>query len=120
VVVAVAILVVVLAVIPLLRGPAFVPRVTLVNPTAFQVNVEASGAGGSWLDLGSVPREREIALEGVADQGPTWTFRFSSGGVFASEMVLSRADLEHGNWRVNIPDGIAGPLHDAGLPTSAS
>lgn len=118
---AVVVLVVVAAVLPLLRGPASVPRLTLVNPTAYQVNVETSGASGNgWFDLGSVPREREVPLEGVADQGERWTFRFSSGGVFASEMVLSRADLEHGKWRVHIPDGIALPLHDAGLPTSAS
>ena len=116
-----AVLVVVIALIPLLRSPAFVPRVTLVNPTAYQVNVEASGLrGNGWLDLGSVPRERDVVLEGVADQGDTWTFRFSSGGVFASEMTLRRDDLEHNKWRVNIPDGIAVPLHDAGLPPSAS
>ncbi|HEX8769471.1 MAG TPA: hypothetical protein VF711_01740 [Acidimicrobiales bacterium] len=118
---AVAVLVLVLAVFPLLRGPAFIPHLTLVNPTAYQVNVEASGSTrDGWLDLGSVSRESEVALEGVADQGQRWSFRFSSGGVFASEMVVSRVDLGRGNWRVNIPDGIAVPLHDAGLPTSAS
>ncbi len=118
---AVVVLVTVLAVSPLLRGPNFVPHLTLVNPTAYEVNVEASGSSGAgWIDLGTVPREREVALEGVADEGQEWTFRFSSGGVFASEMVLSRADLEHDNWRVSIPVGIAVPLHDAGLPTSAS
>ncbi|MDQ6909933.1 MAG: hypothetical protein M3Z84_03970 [Actinomycetota bacterium] len=121
VVVALAVLVVVLAMIPILRAPASVRRLTLVNPTAYQVNLETSGSpGDGWFDLGTAPREREVVLEGVADQGEKWTFRFSSGGVFASEMVLSRTDLERGKWRVHIPDGIAVPLHDAGLATSAS
>nr|MDQ6928612.1 hypothetical protein [Actinomycetota bacterium] len=101
--------------------PVFVRRLTIANPTAYEVNVEISGSQGSgWLDLGTVPREREVALENVVDQGGKWTFRFSSGGVFAAEMALSRADLEQGQWRVNIPDGIAVPLQEAGLPTSAS
>lgn len=116
-----AVVILVLAVVPFLRGPVFVRRLTIANPTAYEVNVEISGSQGSgWLDLGTVPREREVALENVVDQGGKWTFRFSSGGVFAAEMALSRADLEQGQWRVNIPDGIAVPLQEAGLPTSAS
>lgn len=114
------IVVLMVAVVPFLRGPRFVPRLTLVNSTAYQVNVDATGAsGGGWLDLGSVPREREVALSGIVDQGRTWTFRFSSAGIFAGEMTLSRSDLEHEGWRVNIPAGVAAPLQDAGLPPAA-
>lgn len=117
----VAILVVILALVPLLRSPSLVPRVTLANPSVYQVNVEATGAANDgWDDLGAVPRERELTLEGVPDEGRTWTFRFSSGGVTGAEMTISRADLEHDHWRVNIPAGITEPLQDAGLPPSAN
>jgi hypothetical protein len=115
------ILILVLAVIPLLRTPQLVPRVTLVNATSYQVNVDATGAAhDGWVDLGSVPREREVSLEGVADEGREWTFRFTSAGVYAGEMILARADLERDHWRVNVPAGVVVPLQDAGLPASAS
>jgi hypothetical protein len=116
-----AILIVVLALVPLLRTPSLVSQVTLVNPTVYQVNVEATGsANDGWDDLGGVPREGEVVVEGVVNEGGRWTFRFTAGGVYAAEMTLSRADLEHDNWRVNIPVGIAVPLQDAGLSPSAS
>lgn len=116
-----AVLLLVLAVFPLLRGPDFVPHLMLVNPTSYQVNVEATGANdGGWLDLGTVPREREVALQGVVNQGQDWTFRFTSGGVYAGEMTLSRADLEREHWRVTVPAGTVVPLQEAGLPASAS
>ncbi|MDQ6927873.1 MAG: hypothetical protein M3159_04330, partial [Actinomycetota bacterium] len=57
-----AVVILVLAVVPFLRGPVFVRRLTIANPTAYEVNVEISGSQGSgWLDLGTVPREREVA-----------------------------------------------------------
>jgi len=115
------VLLLVLSIFPLLQGPDFVPHLTLINPTAYQVNIDITGAGEKgWLDLGTVPREREVALQGVVDQGRDWTFRFTSGGVYAGEMTLSRADLEREHWRVNVPAGITVPLQEAGLPASAS
>lgn len=115
-----AVLVAVLLLMPLLRGPHVVRRLTLVNSTPYQVEVQVEGAPGTGhLDLGSVAREREIVLEDVIDQGARWTFRFSSGGVFAGEMELARRDIERDGWRVSIPPGVAEPLRDGGVTPSA-
>lgn len=107
-------------VLVLLRAPALVKRVTLSNSTIYQVNVEVAGPSGKeWLDLGGVPRESDVVVDDVEQQGSKWTFRFTSAGVFAAEMELSRSELERAGWRVLIPPGIAEPLQQAGLAPSA-
>jgi hypothetical protein len=105
----------------LLQGPSFVSKITLTNPTPYRVNVEVTGAeDDGWLDLGTVPREREITVEEVASQGDRWVFRFTSAGVIAGELELARADLERDGWRVNIPAGLAETLRAAGVPVAAA
>jgi hypothetical protein len=104
----------------LLRDPGFVRHVTFSNPTPYQLEVLVSGPkSDGWLDLGAVPRESDITVDEVAQQGSKWTFRFTSGGVFAAEMDLTRSDLEHGNWRIAIPPGIADSLQSQGVSPSA-
>ena len=118
VVVAVATAALMVPVSAALRGPAFVERVTVVNPLVHDVEVDARGAGGGWLGLGPVSRQEERTTREVADQGSRWVFRFSSAGVEGAELSVGRAELEAAGWRVVVPARAGERFRAAGLGPS--
>lgn len=102
----------------LTRGPAFVERITMENPTPYNLQVVVGAPGDEALDLGTVPREGSRTFEQVPDQGESWVFALSFGqGV--GEVVVQRQQLETDRWRVTIPAGIGQELGNAGYPPSA-
>lgn len=102
------------------RVPANLPALTIENPTVYQLNVEVSPSGsGGWLDLGAVGRDRNKTIEQVADQGKTWVFRFSYGGVDAGQVTRTRAELASARWTVTVPREAEERLQAAGLQPSA-
>jgi hypothetical protein len=117
---AAAVAAVAVAVAPWFRTDSPVARLTIDNPTVYQVNVEVSGGDGGWLDLGAVDRQGSKTVEEVTDQGANWVFRFSYGGVDAGEATVARTDLAGAGWRVTVPDAVGQRLHDAGLAPSAA
>ena len=101
-------------------APSSFRQLTVHNPTPYMVNVDVTGAKREgWLDLGSFRRESQRTVEEVADQGRQWVFRFSSGGVEAGELVVSRDQLAHDGWTVTVPAEVTERLRDAGLSESA-
>jgi len=99
--------------------PSFVSELTVVNPAVYKLNVDVSGDGHGRLDLGAVRRETTSTYERVIDQGDTWVFRFSYGGVTGGEISVPRARLEADGWRVTVPGDIGERLRLAGLRPSA-
>jgi hypothetical protein len=110
----------VLIVAPSLAPPSFVPRLAIDNSTPFDINVDVSGgAGGGWIQLGTVARETEGILEEVADPGPTWVFRFSYAGVDGGELTVRRSELRTDGWLVTVPPEVRERLSAAGFEASA-
>ena len=102
------------------RLPSFVPRLSVVNPTPYHVEIDVTGAGGDgWLNLGGVRRESTKHLYEVIDEGDRWVFRFSYGGVDAGQVTIPGDQLRAGGWRVTIPWAAADRLRAAGLTPSA-
>ncbi len=117
---AVAALALALVGISLLDIPPIVPKLTVINPGAYQVNVEVGGAErDGWTDLGAVERESTKTLEEVNDQGQTWVFHFSYAGVEAGDTAVAASALRRGGWKITVPDEVTGRLRGAGLPPSA-
>ncbi len=115
-----AALVLMLVGVSLLKLPEVVPKLTVVNPGVYQVHVEVAGSSrDGWLDLGTVERESTKTIEELIDQGDTWVFRFSYGGVGAGEAVVVRSALEADGWKFTTPVGVADRLRQAGLVPSA-
>lgn len=115
-----AALVLMLVGLSLLSLPSVVPKLTVVNPGAYQVHVEVSGSGkDGWLDLGAVERESTKTLEELIDQGHTWLFRFSYGGVPAGETVVVRSALKRDGWRITVPAEVTERLRQTGMAPSA-
>jgi len=102
----------------LTRSPAFVERITMENPTPYNLQVVVGAPGEEALDLGTVPREGSRTFEQVPDQGQSWVFGISFGGQDVGEVVVQRQQLET-DWRVTIPAGIGQELDRAGYPPSA-
>jgi len=111
---------VVLLVAPSLATTPFVPRLTVDNPTAFDLNIDVTGADrdGS-IALGTVARGTQRAIEEIADQGATWVVRFSYGGIETGELVVARSDLQAADWRLSIPPAMGEALAGAGAVPSA-
>lgn len=105
---------------PRVAVPPHVPRVRLVNPTVYQLNVEAAAQPeGPWVDVTTVTRESTATVGEVLDQGAQWVFRFSYGGVDAGTVVVSRGALESSGWTVRAPAAADDRLSAAGLVPSA-
>lgn len=98
----------------LLRGPAFVDRVTIGNPTAFDVDVDVAGADGRLLDLRYVTAGETVVVRDVIDQGDVWIFHFSYGGTDAGTLRMERPRLEQDDWTVAIPAVVENRLEAAG------
>ncbi|MDP8937999.1 MAG: hypothetical protein M3O23_09785 [Actinomycetota bacterium] len=102
------------------RDAGFVPRITVENPTLFNLQVDAGAPGAEEvLALGTVPREGSRTFEQVVDQGDRWVFGLSFGGQDVGEVVLPRSQLEQDGWKVVVPAAIGQALVDAGNRPSA-
>lgn len=98
----------------LLTGP---DRVDLAveNPTPYELEVQVRGAdGGSVHQLGPIASGSTREFTGVIDQGDTWLFEFSYGGVLAAELTVERSGIEAGT--VVVPDSAEEVLDDSDLP----
>lgn len=84
-----------------------VDRLTIVNRTAFDVEVQLSDAEKqSWQILGRAGHESSTVNELIADEGPTWVFRFHYGGELVDELAVKRSKLVRDGWRVEVPQRI--------------
>jgi hypothetical protein len=113
-------LVFIIATIPrLFANPATVDRVNFVNHTEYAMDVEVTGAGhDGWTAAGIAERQRTTSLQDVVDQGKTWIFRFTSQGVSGGELRLTKEDLAHADWKVDIPDSVGTRLaREGATPT---
>jgi len=98
----------------LLRDPAFVDQVTIVDPTVFDVDVDVSGTDGRLLDLKYVSAGETAVVREVIDQGDVWMFHFSYGGTDAGALRVERATLAQDDWTVEIPQEVEDRLEAAG------
>ena len=105
----------VLVVHPVLGGPSFVPRLTIANPSEFDVTVAVSPVGRQErLPLGTVGRRSSIDVQDVIDQGSQWAFHFTAGGRDGGEVQVPRSELSRTGWRLQIPEEVAARLRSGG------
>jgi hypothetical protein len=89
----------------LVRGPEFVDRLTVHNPTDVPVAVSVSGDGrDTRLPIATIEARRSATIRSVVDLGDTWTFEFRLAGTKVGALRASRAALEGAGWRVVVPE----------------
>lgn len=104
-------LVLILAGTQALEGPGVMERVTVENPTPYQVEVAVAGSeSGSLLALGPVSPGERHAFASVVDQGDRWIVHVTSARSDGGEFVVRRADLERSKWVITIPSEVASRL----------
>lgn len=93
-----------------------VDRVTIVNRTPFDVDVQLSDAKKeTWLILSRAGRESSTVSELVRDVGPTWVFRFHYGGRDVGEVTIERDELRRARWRLEVPSDVADRMRELGF-----
>jgi hypothetical protein len=98
--------------------PPTVDRITIANPTEYEIDVEVRGHDrDGWLPLAIVEARTEDVTEDVIDQGAVWIFRFIHHGDPIDEIRLTRSALERDGWRVEIPSEVGERLQELGRPT---
>src|SRR4051794_8561332 len=103
----------------LLTGPARVNRLTVANPTDYDLSVRlSSSTDGAWLPFAVVRQRSTPQFRDVVDQGDTWVFRFRAQGSDGGALTISRADLKAAGWQVTVPDSVVTRLRQLGVPTS--
>jgi hypothetical protein len=103
----------------MLSTTSFVDRVTVVNPTQYRLEIEATGAGRKQsVGLGSIGREQTKDFEHVIDQGGDWIFHFGSAWADGGEVRETRDQLRRDGWRLTVPAEVAARLQAAGMTPS--
>lgn len=114
------VLVVAAALVPSMRLPTYVSRITVANPTVYGVEIDARPDNATtWLALGGFARDSTRNAYEVIDEGRTWVFRFSYGGEEAGTLTEARSKLEHDHWRMTVPQDVADRLGAMGFAASA-
>lgn len=99
---------------------SLVDRVTIVNPTPYQISLRVSRAGwDTGTALGTVAHGATKTFDDVLDQGEHWIFRFSASDLDGGELSVTREDLSRGHWNLTIPGAVAERLAAAGASPSA-
>lgn len=94
-------------------------RLTIVNETPYDLEVDVRGAtDDGWLLLGQATHDASTVKELVVDQGTTWTFRFQYGGEVVGTLRVERQELSRNRWRVEVPSSVGERLRDLGFPAS--
>jgi hypothetical protein len=99
--------------------PPTVDRITISNPTAYDIDVEVTDRDrDGWLPMAIVQARSEHVAQDVIDQGEVWIFRFLHWGDPVGEFSPTRAELERNGWRVEVPAEVEERLQQLGRPMS--
>ena len=100
-------------------SPSRVDRITIANPTEYDLDVHVTGRGrGPWLPLVIVEAQAEDVVREVIDQGDVWIFRFLHSGDVVGELRLDKTGLEQNGWRLEVPVEVGERLQQLGRPTA--
>lgn len=99
----------------LFETPRFIDRLTLDNPTRFDLDVDVRGDGDDgWMAVWTATRLGQTNAEQVFDVGDDWIFRFRAQGATTPEHRVTRQELQADGWRLEIPAGVANSLESQG------
>lgn len=115
IVAAVAAVIAMVAVTKLFALPSVVDRITVENPTEYDVTIYLTDDNrDGWMAMGIARAETTMTFEQIIDHGDVWIFRFSIQGEDGVEVRLTRSELEDNKWRLPIPERVGETLPSDG------
>lgn len=110
-----------LAAVPLWTAfrPADTVDLTVHNPGRREVHLTVRGPDDdAVLPVGRVEPDERYRFHEVLDLGDTWVVAFDSAGVPAGELTLTRDELAHADWTIEVPPAVDQQLADRGVAPS--
>jgi hypothetical protein len=99
----------------LLEGPSFVDRLSVENPTRYDIGIDVTDADrDGWMAIGTARRATSSTFEEIIDQGDVWIFRFRAQGEDGGELRVTRQELEGDGWKLTIPESVGDDLQAKG------
>lgn len=99
--------------------PPTVERITIANPTDYDLDVDVTSPGEDGrLPIAIVEARSEDVAQDVIDLGEEWIFQFLHWGDLVGELSFTRAELERNGWHVEVPAEVGERLEQLGRPTS--
>lgn len=102
------------------REPTRVARVTVENPTPWELHaVLGDGSDGGWTPLPVLRPRTRTEVPDVIDPGARWVLRITGpGGATTGRVVALRRDLQAAGWELALPASVAADLRRQGVPTT--
>ena len=95
----------------LVRGPRFVDRLTVRNPTAFVVDVSVTDKhGNASVPVAALEAHTTTVIESVIDPGDPWIVMFAISGHHVGALRVSQQRLARDGWRIVVPDSVVEAL----------
>jgi hypothetical protein len=89
----------------LVRGPRFVDRLTIRNPTPSIVDVSVTDVDGkARAPVAALEPHITTVVRSVIDPGDPWILDFRIAGERVGRMRVSRAQLDRNDWRIVVPE----------------
>jgi hypothetical protein len=102
----------------LVPNPSAVDRVTIHNPTEYDLDVDARSGNEGWTPIGIAIARSDTAIKDVIDLGDSWTFRFAGQGRDGGEVRVTRDQLAANDWTLEVPASVGGQIRATGAPPS--
>lgn len=106
------------AAVPLMRlleTPSFVDRISVENPTRYDIGIEVTDADrDGWMAIGTARRATDSTFQEIIDQGDVWIFRFRAQGEDGGELRVTRQELERDEWKLTIAESVEDDLQAKG------
>ncbi len=102
----------------LVPDPSTVDRVTIRNPTEYDLDVDAGTAGDGWTPVGIAIARSDTTIKDVIDVGDSWTFRFTGQGRDGGQVPVTREQLAANDWNFDVPASVGDRIRATGAPPS--
>jgi hypothetical protein len=99
-----------------LEDPTFIDRVSVDNPTGYDIQVTVAGEHSGSMPLGVAVQHCVTTFRLVTDQGAVWRISFGAQGLDGGDVLVDRASLERDGWTYRIPDSVMTQLAQLGAP----
>jgi hypothetical protein len=100
-----------------LRGPSLVNRITIDNPSEYDIHIDVREPGSSArLPVGVANQRCVTSFESVIDQGSVWVVEFRAQDLDGGRLTLDRSQLERDNWTIRVPTAVVESLRQTAVP----